>query len=92
MACKQSKSRGDAASWGARVFSLHRQRRHACCTPPLLLLVPPPHLPCTMQAASIAVPLVGGALIGIGMRNDVKTWYPTIKKPSWCGPVACAPS
>ena len=33
--------------------------------------------------ASIALPLIGGTAIGIGLRDDVKTWYPTIKKPSW---------
>lgn len=36
--------------------------------------------------AAIAVPLLGGTVIGIGMRNDVKGWYQTIKKPTWTPP------
>lgn len=35
---------------------------------------------------SIAIPLLGGTSIGISMRDDVKTWFPTIKKPSWQPP------
>lgn len=34
-------------------------------------------------AGSILVPLGVGTAIGISMRDDVKEWYPTIKKPSW---------
>ncbi len=35
---------------------------------------------------SIAIPLLGGTGIGLSMRDDVKTWFPTIKKPSWQPP------
>jgi benzodiazapine receptor len=39
-------------------------------------------------AVSVGVPLLGGMAIGIGLRNEVKTWYPTLKKPSWNPPVS----
>lgn len=36
--------------------------------------------------AAIAIPLLGGTAIGISMRNEITTWYPSIKKPSWNPP------
>jgi benzodiazapine receptor len=37
-------------------------------------------------AISIAVPLGIGMVIGVGMRDEVREWYPTIKKPIWTPP------
>lgn len=34
----------------------------------------------------IAGPLLTGVGIGLSMRDEVKEWYPTIKKPSWTPP------
>lgn len=36
--------------------------------------------------AAIGIPLSGGMVIGISMRDEIKTWYPTLKKPSWNPP------
>ena len=33
--------------------------------------------------ASMVTPLGIGTAIGISMRDDVKSWYPTIRKPAW---------
>ena len=37
-------------------------------------------------AASIAIPLGVGMVIGVGMRDEVATWYPSVVKPSWTPP------
>lgn len=37
-------------------------------------------------AFSIAIPLGAGMVIGIGQRQEVAEWFPTIKKPSWQPP------
>ena len=36
--------------------------------------------------AAIAVPLAGGVVGSIFTQKSVKTWYPTLKKPSWTPP------
>ncbi len=33
--------------------------------------------------ASVVTPLGIGTAIGISMRDDVRSWYPTIRKPAW---------
>ena len=33
--------------------------------------------------ASMVTPLGVGTAIGLGMHDEVKTWYPTIRKPAW---------
>lgn len=38
-----------------------------------------------------ALPHVGGVFGGLVTRNQVKTWYPTLKKPSWRPPNAAFP-
>lgn len=37
------------------------------------------------------LPHVGGFLGGIITRSEVKTWYPTLQKPSWRPPNAAFP-
>ncbi|XP_003973286.1 translocator protein [Takifugu rubripes] len=37
------------------------------------------------------LPHVGGFLGGLITRSEVKTWYPTLKKPSWRPPNAAFP-
>ena len=37
-------------------------------------------------AASIVTPLGVGTVIGVSMRDAVKAWYPTIRKPAWTPP------
>ncbi|KAL6771746.1 hypothetical protein ACKKBG_A27660 [Auxenochlorella protothecoides x Auxenochlorella symbiontica] len=38
-------------------------------------------------AASIAVPLAGGTLIGLALKDETRgVWYKTLKKPSWNPP------
>jgi benzodiazapine receptor len=34
----------------------------------------------------IGLPLLGGAIIGKSIASDIKSWYPTIRKPSWTPP------
>lgn len=36
--------------------------------------------------ACAAIPNVGGIINGIYCKNDIKTWYKTIKKPSFTPP------
>eukprot|EP00002_Diphylleia_rotans_P020136 TRINITY_DN3902_c0_g1_i2.p1 TRINITY_DN3902_c0_g1~~TRINITY_DN3902_c0_g1_i2.p1 ORF type:complete len:164 (+),score=32.07 TRINITY_DN3902_c0_g1_i2:45-536(+) len=36
--------------------------------------------------ASIAVPVIGGMISGLSTREGVKTWYQTIRKPTWNPP------
>lgn len=38
------------------------------------------------RVVSIAIPLCSGTIIGLGQRNEVAAWFPTIKKPSWMPP------
>lgn len=32
------------------------------------------------------VPQLGGIIGGYCIRNEIKTWYPKLKKPNWCPP------
>jgi benzodiazapine receptor len=34
----------------------------------------------------IGIPLLGGTFIGMSTRESVRTWFPTIQKPSWQPP------
>eukprot|EP00212_Chloropicon_laureae_P003285 CAMPEP_0197486650 /NCGR_PEP_ID=MMETSP1311-20131121/1618_1 /TAXON_ID=464262 /ORGANISM="Genus nov. species nov., Strain RCC856" /LENGTH=160 /DNA_ID=CAMNT_0043029859 /DNA_START=33 /DNA_END=515 /DNA_ORIENTATION=- len=38
------------------------------------------------MAVSMALPLAGGIMGSIFTAKSVKTWYPTLKKPSWTPP------
>ncbi|XP_072308498.1 translocator protein isoform X2 [Eucyclogobius newberryi] len=38
-----------------------------------------------------ALPHLGGLYLGFTTRKEVKTWYPTLKKPSWRPPDAAFP-
>ncbi|KAI8913777.1 translocator protein [Powellomyces hirtus] len=35
---------------------------------------------------AVAVPVLSGMMIGTATTDSVKTWYPSIKKPSWTPP------
>jgi hypothetical protein len=45
--------------------------------------VPNSACPCCYdsQALAVGVPLVGGTAIGLSIAPEIKSWYPTIKKP-----------
>jgi len=37
-------------------------------------------------AGAVSLPLAGGLVAAYVTRNEVKTWYQTLKRPSWCPP------
>lgn len=37
-------------------------------------------------AIAVGVPLVGGSIIGALIAQDIRQWYPTLRKPSWNPP------
>ncbi|KAK9840456.1 hypothetical protein WJX74_010131 [Apatococcus lobatus] len=37
-------------------------------------------------AVAVGVPIIAGSLIGLGLQDDVKGWYKSLRKPKWCPP------